>query len=308
MKREFLNFTPSDFSSLKKVDKDSFSAFSDFYAYRRLELPVYFHSVLELIGLGHFYYVIINDCLVVFRVTKMYGHYSCIVYFSPISLTNDICSEQIVFASLLRAGFSIRLTAGEVSRLQTNIKLKDDDFKHEFVYDLNKVVGMQGSAYHDIRCRVRKFDKEGGTVERGFSSDVIPFVKDWAKNKGAVSAYNRFLNFLSESDVGHFYITRLYIKDVLQAFSVIEKTGIYYSNVIGIINYNSTFDLAPGLAYYEAMGLPDRNTLIGAGGSRVPGLDAQKRRLRPAAIEPVYRVPPLVSRDNAYSLVKDFIG
>jgi len=310
VKREYLNLTPSDFSSLKKVDEDSFSAFRDFYAYKRLDKPIFFHSVLEMIGLGGFYYAVIGDCLVVFRVKKMYGNVSCIVYFSPISLTNDVNVEQVVFASLLRAGFSLRLTESEIKRLSVNpsvLNLKADTFQDDYIYDLNKVIEMQGSDFHDIRCRVRKFSKEGGVVERGFSSDVIDFVIAWAKARKVTGLYNRFLSFLSRVNLECLYMTRLYIRGVLQGFSVIESIGLYYANVIGILNPNSTFDLAPGLAYHEALGLPDQNTLIAAGSGVRSGLGSQKLRLRPVAVEAVYRVPALSSVSSAYSLVQEFL-
>jgi hypothetical protein len=294
------------FSLVKKVDADAFDVFKPFL-YKRLQLPVKFHSVLEMIGLGKFYYVIIEGCLVAFRVSSMYGNYSCIVYFSPISLSNDVDVEQGVFISLLRAGFSVRLTAGEIKRLNINtslLKVKRDAYYNEFIYSTRAVLEMPGSAYAYLRNKVRRFDKDG-SVKYGFSSEVMEFVLSWAKKKKL--RYNAFMSFLSKTDRDDIHFTRLYVNGLLSGFTAVEHAGEFYHSDVIVVDHDCEFDLVPALHYYTVDGLPDKDTLLNTGSGVNPGLCFQKRRLRPMVEELVYRVPAMGSIANAYSLVKAYL-
>jgi len=301
-----IDLTENHFPMVRRVDDTSFDVLKPFM-YKRLDLPVFFHSIVEMIGMGRFYYVVIENCLVVFRVSSMYGNYSCIVYFSPISLTNDVVIEQVILGSLLKAGFSVRLTASELKRLQVNtrvLKVNKDSYFNEFIYDTKTVLDMPGSDYSYLRNKVKRFDKVG-TVKYGFSPEVVIFVLAWAKFKKL--RYNAFMDFLSKTDRGNIYFTCLLIAGVLQGFTAVEQVGDYYHSVVIVTNHDSAFDLVPALHYHTVAGLPNKDTLITTGAGVIPSLDFQKRRLRPLVEEPVYRIPALGSISNAYSLVKDFL-
>ena len=299
----------ADFSGLTLVTPNVIEFLLSCYTLSRLPRPVYFYSIIELICKWKSYAVIIEGCLVVFRVSRMYGNNSCIVYFSPISMSNDVKSEKMVVAMLLKAGFSIRLTASEVNRLGLNLrasKAKKDAGSPEFIYSIKDTLEMNGKKYKAIRNAVHRFDSRGGTVKYEYDPRVSDIVLDWAKKKGL--NYKKYLGFL-ETQVtdGLIYFTTIYVDGVVQGFTLMEKLGDYYASSLGVNNHDSEFDLVPALHYYSVFNLPTKDTYFTTGAGRFPGLAVQKRRLQPFLEEAIYRIPALVQSAHAYDLVKEFL-
>lgn len=305
---KFEVLSKDNFSSIKKVDSDSAEFIKSFHSYNRLKYPVFFHSVAEMICMDHFYYVVINDCLVVFRVNRMYGNNSCIVYFSPISRNNDVEEERNIFASLLRAGFSVRLTSCEVARLGVNlkaVKAYKPAFNNEFIYSINDSLEMEGSKYSSVRYKVNRFLRGGGLAVGIYPPNVSDFILAWSKLKGI--NYSKFIRFLDNSNNGNLFYTTLYFDGEIQGFAAVEEVGKFYHSVVIVPNHDAPFDMAPALHYCSMIALPNKDTYMTTGAGGEAGLDAQKRRLHPEFEETVYRIPAIGSVRNSYELVKDFL-
>jgi len=300
--------TEDHFCGLQKVDERCFDVFKPFM-YKRLDLPVFFHSITQMISMGGFYYVIIEGCLIVFRVNSIYGNYSCIVYFSPISLSNSVQTEQVLFASLLKAGFSVRVTTDEVKRLSLSLKSvhgKLDSFGGEFIYSTKNTLDMAGKVYLGTRNKFNKFNKSGGMVTHSSSVDAFDFLLDFADKKGI--NYRKLVDFLCRFNSENLFYTVLSLNNEIQSFSVVEQAGIFYNMVIMASNHEASFDINPAALYYTVQGLPKKDTYLNSGGGRTPGITMMKRGLLPVVENPVYRVPAIGEIKNAYSLVRDFLN
>jgi len=312
MKNLSFHLTQNDVSDIKKVDYGSLEILHAIYEQTsdHLVYPVFFHSVVEMIGMGNFYWAVIYNCLVVFRVSKMYGNYSCIVYFLPISLSNEIQDERVVVGALLEAGFSIRLTENEMSRIGLDLKAvhgHKDTFYNEFIYSIDGSLDMTGHDYSGLRNMVKRFIKEGGRVSYAYTQGVSDFILSWAKMKGI--RYKRYVDFLRQTDSDDIYFTSIFLDVKLQGFSAIERVGKSFNTVVFVPNHEAPFDVVPALHYFSLKGLPDkdRGSLVTSGAGCVGGLDVQKRRLRPLIEEVVYRIPAIGPVVNSYNLVKEFL-
>ena len=301
------HLTPDHFKDVTKVDQSFYNVLNHFM-YPRLDLPVFFHSVSEMIGMGKFYQVIIRGCLVVFRVNSIYGRYSCIVYFSPISWDNDIQREREVFGALLAAGFSVRVSKVEVERLGLRVKAVNgtlDRFGGEFIYKTKDTLEMRGSKYKKQRWLLHRFEREGGEVKREVTPDVFSLISTWSAGKKI--RYTNFVNLINKPRDSFFFLS-LYLEGALQAFSFVERVGPFYNGVVGVSNYEAPFDMLPIVQYFEAAGFPEKDTYLNNGaGNGSEGLLIQKRRLNPYVEEPMYRIPAIGPISNSYSLVKDFL-
>jgi len=300
-------FTSDWFHNLKKVDVNSYKDFEPF-RYGRLEHPVFWHSVTAMIGLGGFYWVVIQDCLIIFRVTRMYGNSSCIVYSAPVHARGNLEMEQFMFSSLIYSGFSVRLTQAEANLLNVNLKkAKKDTFYNEFIYSVKDSLAMEGHKYVGLRNMVKRFDKEGGVVRYGFLSisNITSLVSDWARVKKI--RYGNYIDFLNNYRGGSVGWTALFLNDDIQGFSLVEFVGGFYILVMFICNPNAPFDMVPALNYYTLSGLPNKDTFINSGSGTSDGLGLQKRRLRPCKEEMVYRFPAFDNAKNGYKLVKEYL-
>ena len=308
MRIERLCLTENDFKNLKKVDNSTFVDFKPFQ-YQRLPYPVYFHSIGALIGMGNFYWAVVYDCLVVFRVSKMYQNYSCILYFSPISINDDIQAERAVFAALLGAGFSIRLTQSEAERLGINlraVKAVKDQSVCEFIYSTKDVVEMQGARYKALRNAIHRFDRRGGTHDHiPFGDGVLSFIASWAKMKNV--RYGNYIKLLGSPVCNDLCCTTLYVDGLVQGYDAVEKVGLFYNAIAGAVDHDSPFDLAPALHYYSISGFPDKDTLMTTGTAKFKGVADQKRRLIPKHEEMVFRVPAIGPVLGSYRLVESFL-
>jgi len=296
----------SDFCGLKKLDESALSVFENFMKFSWLSLPVYFHSVFSLMGLGNFYYVIIRDCLVVFRYKKMYSNTSLILYFAPVHRSNDKNMEREVLGALLYAGFSARITQSELDWLGVSLsktRAGNQPTYSEFIYSADKSVQMKGKKYLKIRNLVNKFNSSGGVVTRGLELWVPGFIDSWAKAKKI--RYHQYIDFLV-SFPERFLFTCLMLDGVPMGFTAVELVGQFYCQIVSIVNYEAPFHVGPALHFHTMKALPE-GSLVTSGAGVWRGLIDQKRELRPVVEEKVYRIPSLGLVQNAYELVKDFL-
>ena len=295
-----------EFTGLKKVTNDSYYDLMKFFTIKRLPCPMFFQCVSSLVGLGGFYWVVIRDCLVVFRLTNMYGNTSLIVYNTPVHIEADVGVEEEVLAALLVAGFSANVSCFEFNRLSfTPLSIRavrKPDFD-EFVYDTNKSFKMEGKAYKKLRNYVNKWRDSGGTVSYALEWWVPDFLLQWAKVKGI--KYQRYIDMI-QNYPERFLFCCLALDGVPMGFTAVESVGDFFYQVIGITNYDAPFPVGPALRWHTVYrGLCD--SYLTSGAARFKGLLDAKRELRPVHVVPMYRIPAVGNVSDAYALVQDFI-
>jgi len=214
---------------------------------------------------------IINDDLIIIKVSAIMGNYSCVQYGNT-----EITDETKKMLS--ESGITLR---------NHNIKGKIDQFGREYVYSTTDFVKMQGKRYKKIRTFLTNI--KDTTIKVGYHSDIDNIVDLWSKEHKSKHQI-KLLNIIKKN-LDMVNIVTVYYKDLIVGFSIVEK--INDKNVIAIqrcINPQIKGIIKePNFLLHGADCITNQHKIINLGASRDKGQDIAKRKLIPTDKLKIYR-------------------
>ena len=211
-------------------------------------------------------YKIIDDELVICKPNAMMGNYNFIRYCN--SNNSDAVKQK-----LRNSGFTLR---------GCDINGKKDKFGEECIYYTNECNEKKGKKFARFRNILKRYNFSTDTIfKSGYSEDIEHVVRKWSLLKK--SKHQIKLLELIKKNLGLLNITRVYYKNIIVGFSIIEiinkNNGIIIQRLINPDIMDTIIEPNILIHYCDCQNNP--NMFLNIGASRNKNIKIAKQKLKP---------------------------